>query len=151
MKLFMCVMMIKKICVNCDYDYHNRCDIAQLFLHLFCSILKQVQMVSFTDLAFASCVACFSHVSFNISPIGSISLTPLSSSGLCDAVIITPIPFAKRQENGIIYAFVSVDLVFHPYTNNSVWRVTSVTTCSMRSHTVFSTSGTHKVILIKAI
>lgn len=40
--------------------------------------------------AFASLVASLSHEASNISPRGSMSLTPLSPCGLCEAVIISP-------------------------------------------------------------
>ena len=41
-------------------------------------------------LTLARPVAYNSHAASSISPSGSISFTPLSSTGLCDAVIITP-------------------------------------------------------------
>ena len=50
-------------------------------------------------LALANFVAKPSHDWASISPIGSTNLTPLSHSGLWDAVIITPIVAAKRVQN----------------------------------------------------
>ena len=47
-------------------------------------------------LALANFVAMPSHDWASISPIGSTNLTPLSHSGLWDAVIITPIVAVKR-------------------------------------------------------
>ena len=49
-------------------------------------------------LALANFVAMPSHDWVSISPIGSTNLTPLSHSGLWDAVIITPIVAVKRVQ-----------------------------------------------------
>ena len=49
-----------------------------------------------TYLELANFVAMPSHDWASISPIGSTNLTPLSHSGLWDAVIITPIVAVKR-------------------------------------------------------
>ena len=50
-------------------------------------------------LALANFVAKPSHDWASISPIGSTNLTPLSHSGLWDAVIITPMVAVKRVQN----------------------------------------------------
>lgn len=55
--------------------------------------------------ALAREVASFSQLISNISPSGSTSLTPLSSSGLCDAVIITPILAENKEENNITIVY----------------------------------------------
>ena len=56
-------------------------------------------------LAFASIVASPSHDCASISPIGSTNLTPLSHSGLCDAVIITPIVAEKKNVAGLKHTY----------------------------------------------
>ena len=53
-------------------------------------------------LTFASLVANDSQLCSNISPCGSTILTPLSGSGLWDAVIITPTVALKKTNNKLL-------------------------------------------------
>ena len=79
-------------------------------------------------LAFASIVASPSHDCASISPIGSTNLTPLSHSGLCDAVIITPIVAEKKNVAGLKHTYLVHILGKKPDTTWSKkisWSVTS--------------------------
>ena len=57
-------------------------------------------------------VAIDSQVISSISPCGSINLTPLSSSGLCEAVIITPIAARKVNEKKRKIICISMDSLY---------------------------------------
>lgn len=61
--------------------------------------IKLNQNFNLTHPTLANLVAHASQLCSNISPCGSTNLTPLSGSGLCEAVIITPMAAAIAMTN----------------------------------------------------